>query len=160
VNKLKENLHVIGKHLDLVEDNIKWLLEEVFPDKTALLLGEFERLYNLANTGTITVRQNRIISAMRARGGLSKAYFEGIGNTLGSGNYTVSLAEGTDSIGFRIHQYSRNTSPKGPGTIIPGLVTSPPFTDNPFCITATITGSADPETELENLYNRLKPAWT
>lgn len=163
MNKLKEALKITGKHLDIVEDNINWLLRELFPDKTTILLGEFERVYQLVGTGTIEERQTRIISSIRARGGLTKTYFEGLFNTLGYGRYTVSIAEGTDNIGLRVHQYSRLTSPQGPASIIDGttsLVSSPPYADTPYCITTTVTGVAGPEAELETLFNRLKPAWT
>lgn len=160
MNKLKEYFKITGKHLDIVEENISWLLEQLFPDKTSILLDEFEKAYNLKSDGTTTERQNRIISAIRAKGLLTKAYYEGIGNTLGSGNYTVSIAEGTGSIGFIIHTYSPNTSPKGPATLLPGMLEDAPFTGSPYYITVTVTGSAGPETELENLYARLRPAWT
>ena len=96
---------------------------------------------------------------MRARGGLTKAYFEGLGNDLGDGEYTVSIAEGTGSIGFMIHTYSNNTSPRGPGTIIPGVLEDAPFDASPYKITVTVTGAASAP-DLEKLYDRLKPEWT
>ena len=160
MNKLRENFEVIGKHLDECEDSASLLLEELFPDETNLLLEDYERNYNLSNAGDVATRRNRIITAMRARGKLNKAYFEGLGNKLGDGSYTVSIAEGTDNIGFIIHTYSKNTSPKGPATVLPGILEDPPFDDNPYNITVTVTGVAGPETDLEKLYDRLKPAWT
>jgi uncharacterized protein YmfQ (DUF2313 family) len=80
MNKIQENFAVIGKHLDMAEDAADELLLNLFPDVTIDFLADYERVYNLVSTGTSQQRQNRILSAMRQRGGLSKAYFENIGN--------------------------------------------------------------------------------
>lgn len=120
MNVLDSNLYIIGKHLDLLEDSANDLLTELFPDTTTLLLRNFEKAFSLSSEGTTQERRNRIISAHRQRGGLSKAYFEAIGNTLGNGLYTVSISEGTELIPFIVAPYSIYTSPKGPATPIPG----------------------------------------
>lgn len=161
MNKLDENLFVIGRHLDLCENSAITLLREIFPDDTTetYILEQYERVYNLKSSGTTAERRNRIISAMRARGYLTKQYFEDIGNALGSGDYTVSISEGSDAIGFIIHTYSPNTSPQGPATLLPGELYNGPFIDSPYKITVTVTGAASAD-ELEAMYERLKPAWT
>lgn len=159
MNKLDENLFVMGKHLDLCEDSAIKLLNDIFVDTTETLLSYYETTYNLDSSGTDDERKNRIISAMRARGRLYETYFEAIGNKLGEGNYTVAIAEGTGSIGFMIHTYSPNTTPLGPATLLPGILEDAPFDASPYKITVTVTGVADAP-ELEALYARLKPAWT
>lgn len=160
MNVLDENLYIFGKHLDAAEDSANLLLEEAFADETDTLLEDFERVFNLSRANkTVTERRNSILSAMRARGNLDKNYFEDLGNTLGDGEYTVSIAEGSDNIGFIVHTYSENTTPRGPGTVLPGRLEDAPFADNPYNITVTVTGVASAD-ELEALFNRLKPAWT
>lgn len=156
---LRENYSVQGKYLDNVEDSANLFLVEMFPDTTTLLLSDYERVYDLDNSGTIAVRRQRVLTAMRAQGGLSKTYFEGLGNTLGQGSYTVSISEGTDNIGFIVAEYSDFTSPKGPATSLPGLIEPEPYGDGPHNITVTVTGVASAP-ELEKLYDRLKPSWT
>ena len=159
MNKLRENFAVIGKNLDMCEDGITQLLVNLFADVTVDFLTDYERVYNLASSGTTAQRQNRIISAMRQRGGLSKAYFENIGNKLGDGFYTVVITEGTGGFPFTVAPYSPTSSPTGVATLIPGEVNNNTGDGSYYHITVTVTGSAS-EPELEKLYNRLKPAWT
>ncbi len=154
MNVLDENLYIFGKHMDIMEENGELFNEEIFPDETDTLLEEYESVYNLSRAGLTTdERRNQIISAMRARGGLSKDYFETVGNAMGSGEYTVSIAEGSDAIGFMVH----TSSP--PATQLPGQLYDSPFVDNPYNITVTVTGVAAAP-NLEALFNRLKPEWT
>jgi uncharacterized protein YmfQ (DUF2313 family) len=159
---MRENMMVIGSHLDATEDYATYLLAQMFPDTVNEedILLSFERIYNLSSEGNNAKRRNRIVSAHRQRGGLSKAYFEDIGNKLGDGTYTVAITEGTDNFPFIIHTYSPTSSPAGPATLLPGLLYSSPFTDTPYYITVTIVGSAGPEEDLEAMYDRLKPPWT
>lgn len=160
MNKLKENLKIIGKHFDNVQNDINWALDEVFPDRSIFLIEYHEQMYDIHKEGTIEERRNHVLTAVRARGGLSKTYFEALGNSLGFGRYTVSISEGSDAIGFRVATLSPNTVPKGPATIIPGLIVSGPFVDGPWNITVLVSGVAGPETDLEETYNRLKPSHT
>lgn len=159
MNKFRENLFVIGKHLDRTEDDSTWLMNDLFPDETNEFLSDYERVYRLSSEGDVATRRNRILSAMRQRGGLSKEYFEAIGNKLGDGSYTVTMAEGTDPLGFVIAIYSIYTSPQGPATPLPGILRDLPTGNNFYVITVTVTGAASAD-DLEVLFNRLKPAWT
>jgi len=86
-NNLEDNFAILGKNLDLAELASDELLNDLFPDVTENFLADYERVYALSNSGTDVERRNRIISAMRQRGGLSKVYFEAIGNKLGEGSY-------------------------------------------------------------------------
>lgn len=159
---LRENLFVMGKYLDQVDSSAFILLEDMFPDVTTLFLEDYERVYRLPSTGTDAERRAKIVAAHRARGGLSKEYFEDLGNDFGGGNYTVTITEGTSQYtGFIIHEFSPNTIPAGPATLLPGVISEPDEYNNSFyCITVTVTGIAGPDTELEDLFNRLKPAHT
>lgn len=157
---LRENLNVIGKHLDECEDNGTLLMHDFFLDQCEYLLEDYERVFSLPGTGTDTQRQNKITTGLRARGGLSKQYFEDLGNKQGEGDYTVIITEGTGASGFIVHQYSPLTSPMGPATILPGAVYAGPFDASYYVITVTITGIAGPDKELESMYERLKPAHT
>ena len=157
-SKLQEHFSVVGRSFDRVEESANILLREIFPDTSTSLIEGWERVFNLINTGTLDDRRNRIISAMRQRGGVTKKYFEDIGNAQGGSVYNVVLTEGTDAHPFIVAPYSSNTSPQGPATLIPGQVTQGPYTDTPFVVTVIVTGVASAP-DLEVLFNRLKPAW-
>lgn len=157
----QENYEVSGHHLDLCEESDWKLLKELFADTAELLLPLYEETYGLVvdPSDSDLNRQNRILVAMRSKGGLSLIHLQALGNTLGDGDYTVVLTEGTDAIGFIVATYSKNTSPKGPATVLPGPLYDEPLSDSPYSITATVTGVALAP-GLERLYKRLKPAWT
>lgn len=151
---LRQNFYVAGKNLDDTEDNATLLLEDMFPDVTQHFMGDYERVYRLQATGrTDTERRSRIVASHRNRGGLSKAYFEALGNKWGEGQYTVVLTEGSGIPGFIVH----STTP--PATILPGQV-STTHNQSVYLITVTVTGVSGPEEDLENMFNRLKGAHT
>lgn len=154
---LRENFYVMGKYLDETEDSGTLLIDDLFPDVTEFFLEDYERIYKLDSEGTDADRRSKIIAAHRARGGLSKEYFEALGDTFGGGNYTVVLTEGTGTPGFIVHEFSSTTVPPGPATLLPGQI-SDSYASSFWEITVTVTGSSGPETNLENLFNRLKPA--
>ena len=155
---LRENFYVAGKHLDACEDSGLALTSDIFPDITDNFLTDYERVYQLSGDDSTQVRRNRIVAAHQARGGLSKAYYEEIGNTLGDGTYTVTLTDGTGNAPFIVHTYSSLTSPQGPATLLPGAIYSEGATTTPWHILVDVSGSSGPEQDLENLINRLKPA--
>ena len=162
-NVLNQNLAVIGWNLDNCEESAATLLFELFPDTvfSESIIEAFETTFDLKATGDYSARRNAIIAAHRARGGLSKAYFEDLGNTLGLKQvdpYTVTLTSGTGNLPFVIATYSPNTSPQGPATVLPGMITDPPWGESQYTITVIVTGSAGIETELEKLFDRLVPA--
>ena len=149
---LRQNFYVMGKNLDDVEENADLLLKELFPDTTEHLLEDFERVYRTQDTGTLAERRSKVIAGHRARGGLSKVYFETLGDEFGGGNYTVVLTEGAGLLGFIVHEFSPNTSPAGPATLLPGQL-SDSFGSSFYEITVTVTGVSGPEPELEDLRN-------
>lgn len=163
-NVLNQNLAVIGKNLDDCEEVGSTLLLELFPD-TALsesIIQAFERVFDVKPVGDYTARRSNIIAAHRARGGLSKDYFESLGNKMGDRAvepFTVTLTSGTGNIPFVIADHAPNTSPQGPATLLPGAVTDPPWDTSVYTITVLIFGSAGPEYELERKFNARCPAW-
>ena len=160
MNKMRENFQILGKYMDVAEAASLELLLDLYPDVTENFLADYERVYGTSNAGTDTQRKNRVISAMRQRGGLTKEYFEAIGNKMGAGDYTVSISQGTSAIGFIVAPLGEYDSPPGPATSIPGEIAPVTASGSPYYITVIVTGTAGPEPELEKLYERLKPAWT
>ncbi len=78
-----DSLLVVGRELDRTEDAADALLRDVFPDTSTTLLNNFEDFYGLTHDGPIQTRRNRILTAIKKTGGLSKIYYERLGNTLG-----------------------------------------------------------------------------
>lgn len=159
MNNAQYNFAIIGKNLDICEDAATALRLDLFADVTTEFLADYERVYRLSNSGTDAQRRNRIVSAMRQRGGLSKTYFEAIGNKLGEGVYTIVITEGVGLFPFIVAPYGPASSPSGTATLIPGEVNNGNNLSTCYDITVTVTGSAS-EPELEKLLNRLRPAWT
>ena len=71
------DLTVEGNALDAAQASADALLTEMFSNTTIMLLSSWERICGLTPgaTDTIQMRQNRVIQQLRARGGLSRAYF-------------------------------------------------------------------------------------
>ncbi len=156
---LRQNFFIMGSHLDDCEDNATLLKKDLFPNDSSHLLSDYERVFQLSGVGTISERQSKVTAAHRARGGLSKAYYEGLGNTMGGGDYTVKITEGTGGPGFIIHTWSPTSSPMGPATLLPGQLWTD-TTGTCYNILCSVVGDAGPIPELEDMYNRLKPAHT
>ena len=157
---LRENFYVAGKHLDACEDSALDLSVDLFPDDTTSFLEDYERVYELSEIGSDEVRQNRIVTAHRARGGLTAEYFKGLGDTLGDGTYTVELSDGTGNIPFIVAEFSPISSPQGPATVLPGIVYGAAGSTTPWLIRVDVSGSSGPELDLESTFNRLKAAHT
>lgn len=155
---LRENFYVCGKHLDACENTSLDLSVDLYPDDTTSFLGDYERVYRLSGIGSTETRQNRIVTAHRARGGLTEAYYENLGNTLGDGTYTVNLSDGTGGIPFIIHTYSSLSSPQGPATLLPGKLFEEATGTTPWHLRVDVSGVSGPEQDLEDMLNRLKPA--
>jgi len=155
---LRENFYVCGKHLDACENTALDLSVDLYPDDTTSFLGDYERVYRLSGIGSTETRQNRIVTAHRARGGLTEAYYENLGNTLGDGSYTVNFSDGTGGIPFIIHTYSSLSSPRGPATLLPGQLYEEATGTTPWHLKVDVSGVSGPEQDLEDMLNRLKPA--
>jgi len=157
----RSNFYVLGKNLDKCEELAATLLNELWPSTSLYLLEYFERMFAVTSDGTLEERRKRIIAAHRQRGGLSKKYFQDLGNVMGQREvepYTVTLTEGA-GYRFIVHSRSLTTNPMGPATLLPGKVCAA-STSTRFEIVVLITGTTTPVTELENTFDRLKPAYT
>ena len=159
MNKAEENFFVMGKALDIAKFWTSELLIDMHPSTCKYILSYYEKMYQLRSSGSTSTRRYRILAAMRARGGLTKSYLEGVGNLLGTNRYTVTITEGTGALPFILHAYSKLTHPAGPATLLPNPMRSTTASNTCYTLTATVTGVQYDE-ELETLFNRLKPAWT
>ena len=154
MNKFEENLFVIGKLFDRAEYSAEVLLNEMFANTAMFMLEQYEKEYQLKSDGTISKRRARIVAAIRAKGGLSRAYLKSVGDALGDGVYTIAVTEGSGVPGFILH------SNPDIATKLPGVLRDEPVTDSCYTLTITVTGGTDPEEDLEALMTKLKPAWT
>jgi uncharacterized protein YmfQ (DUF2313 family) len=68
------------------------LLSEVKPDQAAILISDWERVYNVrpAATASLQERRDKILGLMSSAGGISRAYFLAIASLLG---YTITITE-------------------------------------------------------------------
>jgi uncharacterized protein YmfQ (DUF2313 family) len=82
-----------------LKDSATTIITEMLPDTTASFIDKWEAQYGLVFDSSLTIEQRRlrVISSMRARGGLSIAYFVSIAESLG---YT--LETGSSSKWFNI----------------------------------------------------------
>jgi uncharacterized protein YmfQ (DUF2313 family) len=154
MNKFEENLSVIGKLFDRVEYQADILLNELFANFVTFSLDKYEKEYQLKSDGSLSKRRARAVSAIRSKGGLSKAYLKSVGDALGDGVYTIAVTEGSGKPPFIVHSNSSYATP------LPGVLRSEPVTDSCYSLTITVTGGTDPEEDLEALMEELKPAWT
>ena len=74
-----------GARLDDAQASAETLLDEMFADTATALLASWERVCGITPGAddTVLARQNRVVQQLRARGGLSKAYFVGLAAALG-----------------------------------------------------------------------------
>jgi uncharacterized protein YmfQ (DUF2313 family) len=87
-----DDLALEGGLLDQALARSEQLLRETFPDTSAELLAEWERICNIfpGDDDPIQERQTKVIEKFRARGGLSVAYFLGMAERMA---YDISLEE-------------------------------------------------------------------
>ena len=90
-----------GSHLDAVQVSAELVLREMLPQTASDTITDWERVCGLtpAETDTLQMRQIRVISKLRERGGLSIPFFTALAFDFG---YTVTIEEllaGTDGLG-------------------------------------------------------------
>ncbi len=87
-----EDIVLEGQELDNEETRQNNVLQEIFPDTSTQMLAWWERVYSLAPAAGATVqqRQQAIVQAIRAQGGLSREYFISLAAALG---YTITIEE-------------------------------------------------------------------
>ena len=155
-----DDIAIEGAHLDAAAESAAVLLNEIFPDLAYQTLTSWERVYNLipSDGATIQSRRDAVIQAIRARGGLSRAYFIALAAIHG---WTITIDEFFPSMcGWtRCGDYLAGEEFKwiwrinAPEKAI-------------YQARAGISAAGErllwwvPDIELENLFNRLKPAHT
>lgn len=90
-----------GKHLDAAETSAAQLLREMMPQSAGDSIEDWERVCGLTpvSADTLQIRQTRVISKLRERGGLSIPHFTALAASWG---YTVTIEEllaNTDGLG-------------------------------------------------------------
>ncbi len=81
-----------GQVLDDVELEAQELLREMFPDRSARCLTDWERVCALvpASDATLQSRRDNVVRKIRERGGLSRRYFIALAAAMG---YTITIEE-------------------------------------------------------------------
>jgi len=84
--------NVEGLALDRAQAQADQLLREIFPDTAHLTIADWERVYGLNSNGDdpLQLRVDRLLTKIRARGGLSKAWFIALAKTMG---YEITIDE-------------------------------------------------------------------
>lgn len=83
---LRTTVEVVGECFDELCDTVETIRLQIFPQYAIIAgsLPDFERDYNCpTRDDELTTRRNRVVAAIRARGGLNKKYFVGIAQGLG-----------------------------------------------------------------------------
>jgi uncharacterized protein YmfQ (DUF2313 family) len=92
IENVDKEFAVDGNYLDAAQSSADNLNAEMFPDGADSLLADWERVCGLvpAADDTVQKRQNRVITQLRALGGLSRQYFIQLAASMG---YTISIQE-------------------------------------------------------------------
>ena len=155
-----DDITLEGQELDSAQQNAELLLTEIFPETSVYLLSSWERIYGIyPEPGeTLQQRQNAVLQAVRARGGLSIAYLVSMAASLG---YTITISEykpfmaGIGRAGDSIYIYD---------SIFAFQVTAPSVNTYFFRAGQSCAGEAlgapNENTKITNLINKLKPAHT
>jgi uncharacterized protein YmfQ (DUF2313 family) len=135
-------LGIEGLHLDGAQASAGTLLDEMFPDTADELLADWERIVGVTpdDGDPIAARRDRVVAKLQARGGLSRPYFEGIAGSLG---YEIGItAYGPTICGMaRCGDMLSNASAR-------------------YLWKVEVTNASGRDPFLEDLFLRLKPAWT
>ncbi len=88
----QDDIDLEGRELDAVQTSAEQLLKEMHPDTAYYLLDSWERVYKLtpSSDDPLQVRRDAVIQKMRARGGLSRAYFIALAAVYG---WTITIDE-------------------------------------------------------------------
>jgi len=86
------DLAIDAKHLNAAQARSETLLTEMFPDQTAKLLTDWERVLGLVpgSDDPLQFRREQVVRKIRERGGLSRAYFIGLAASMG---YAIDIVE-------------------------------------------------------------------
>ena len=154
-----DDIAIEGKHLDNEEAQIDLLVAEMFPDSSVVLLTWWERVFGInPEIGeTLQQRQNAVVQAVRAKGGLSIPYLISLAGALG---YTITIDEyrpfmaGIGCAGDEINIYD---------SIFAFKVTAPAVYAYYFIAGKSSAGeplgAANGNAKITDMINKLKPAW-
>lgn len=92
-DELRSVIEVVGELFDDIKTDFETVLSQIDPNEATVtgLLLDYERFYRCVpgSGDTVATRRERVVAAIRAKGGLNRSHFENIAEALG---YTV----GTD----------------------------------------------------------------
>ncbi|MRR15382.1 MAG: DUF2313 domain-containing protein [Deltaproteobacteria bacterium] len=90
-----------GKHLDDAEASADLLLREMLPQSATDSIADWERVCGVVpdDTDTLQIRQARVVSKLRERGGLSIPHFMALAASWGYSVVIEELLAGTDGLG-------------------------------------------------------------
>ena len=100
---LRASIECVGECCDNLKEYIEFIENQIHPDNATETgsLEDFERLYKcIPESGdTVQVRRNRVIAAIRLKGGMSREFFEVVAEGLGyeiatSGSKYLQFFEG------------------------------------------------------------------
>ena len=154
------DIELEGKQLDNAQASAERLLWEYFPDNALDLLGAWERVCGLvpAADAPLQMRRNAVIKKLQALGGLSKAYFIGLAASLG---WTITIDEflpfmsGWNRAGDTLYEAAVLWIWR---VNVPGQAV--------YSFRAGVSAGGErlawwiPNTDLEEMFNDLKPAHT
>ncbi len=138
-----QDITLEGQELNNEESRQNTLLQEIFPDTSTQMLAWWERVCGLAPAANATVlqRQQAIVQAIRATGGLSRNYFISLAAALG---YTVTIEE--------LQPFMAGIGRAGDTLYISDIIYE-------WGVTTQSQGATN-DANLEALLNKLKPAHT
>lgn len=156
-----KDLSVHARALDLCQDNAEALFSECFPLSTSSLLPDWERVYGIAHDADMpySARVDNLITAINARGSLTRDYFVGLATRLG---YTITSEE--------FEPLMAGWAESGEELLIEDIVYVWQVTVSnsnavAYCFEAGVSGAGDAllywsDAFFEAILNRLKPAHT
>jgi uncharacterized protein YmfQ (DUF2313 family) len=135
-----------GQHLDDAVARAEQLLQEMFPDQTAELVQEWERICALipSDGDTLQKRRDRVVAKLRETGGLSRQYFIDLAAVMG---YTISIDEPYATEGNHVWRITFTGQPLYE------------FYCGESCCDELLLDWPD-QTAAEGLFQELKPAWS
>jgi uncharacterized protein YmfQ (DUF2313 family) len=156
----ESDIDLEGAALDAVQESAEALLEEMYPDTAYELLADWERVYDIvpADGATLQSRRDAVVEKMRARGGLSRAYFIGLAAMHG---WIITIDE--------MRAFTAGVSRCGDRLYVPGVRWIWRVNVGSQAIYRFRAGESTagerltwwvPNTELEDLLTELKPAHT
>lgn len=153
---------VEAEFLDEAAAYLEEIEAEIWPS-TASSLSRWEAIYGLSGSGTDSDRRLAILAAMNASGGISKAFFEALANSMGfviridRGVYP--FRSGVSAAGDSVREVNFSGVPDPPGwdPLLQG-----PYPADLFIWTVSIDslGQNQNSDSLKSAFLRLRPAFT